>query len=282
MRIIPFIKQHPVLSYCALVMLWSFSWWSLIPTVVPIGALFDLPMNPTALGLMLVGAAGPSLVGIVLTRMLGGKGSARALLERLGQWRVGAWWLAPLIPYAVTLALFGMYVLWGDQAAIAGRSAKIGPAIGIGLTAALFEEFGWRGFLLPRLQQRYSPLVSALLVGLVWGGIWHLYGDYFALGNRGWWAVPLLLVQAPVLLTAHSVLLTWVYNHTRGSMLLCVLFHFAISSSAFIFAVDYPSNAAFLAWCIGSALAWWAVAGVVVLLGRQLPVRRSVMAADAS
>jgi membrane protease YdiL (CAAX protease family) len=281
MRIIPFIKQHPVLSYCALVMLWSFSWWSLILTVVPLGGLFDLPLNPAALGFMLVGVAGPSLVGIVLTRMVGGKGSARALSARLRQWRVGVWWLAPLIPYVVTSALFGLYVLWGDRAATAGLSAKIGPAIGIGLSAAMFEEFGWRGFLLPQLQQRYSPLVSALLVGLIWGGIWHLYADYFALGNRGWWAVGLLLVQAPLLLTAHSVLLTWVYNHTRGSMLLCVLFHFAISSSAFIFSVAYPSNAAYLAWSIVGALVWWLVAGAVVLLGRQPQVRQSVMPADA-
>jgi len=281
MRAIRFIKQHPVLSYCTLVMLWSFSWWSLILTVVPLGRLFDLPLNPAALGFMLIGAAGPSLVGIALTRMVGGKGSARALLARLRHWRVGAWWLALLIPYAVTIALFGLYVLWGDQATIAGVSAKIGPAIGIGLSAALFEEFGWRGFLLRQLQQRYSPLVSALLVGLIWGGIWHLYADYFALGNRDWWAVGLILVQAPLLLTAHSVLLTWVYNHTRGSMLLCVLFHFAISSSAFIFSVTYPSNSSFLAWSIVGAVVWWLVAGAVVLLGRQLPVRRSVMAADA-
>jgi membrane protease YdiL (CAAX protease family) len=280
MRAISLMKQHSVLSYCALVMLWSFSWWSLIPTVGPVGALFDLPMNPTALGFMLVGAAGPSLVGIVLTRMVGGKGSARALLARLGQWRVGAWWLAPLIPYVVMMALFGLYVLWGDQAARAGLSARIGPALGIGLTAALFEEFGWRGFLLPQLQQRYSPLVSALLVGLVWGGIWHLYGDYLALGNRGWWAIALLLVQAPLLLTAHSVLLTWVYNYTRGSLLLCVLFHFAISSSAFIFTVAYPSNASFLAWSIVGALVWWVVAGAVVLLSRRPLMRRSVMTAE--
>src|SRR6266545_7797360 len=282
MRAIPFIKKHPVLSYCALVILWSFSWWSLILTVVPVGTIFDLPLNPVVMAFMLIGAAGPSLAGIVLTRIVDGQGSVRALLARLRVWRVGVWWLAPLIPYAVTIALFGLYMLWGDQAAIAGITAKIGPAIGIGLSAALFEEFGWRGFLLPQLQQRYSPLVSALVVGLVWGGIWHLYGDYFALGNRGWWAIPLLLVQAPLLLTAHSVLLTWVYNNTRGSMLLCVLFHFAISSSALIFTVDYPSNAAFLAWSIVSALVWWTVAGVVVVLGGQRSARRDGQLQPAS
>ena len=56
---------------------------------------------------------------------------------------------------------------------------------------------------------------------------------------------------------------------------------FAISSSAFIFSVDYRSNGAFLTWSIVGAVVWWAMAGAVVLLGRQLPVHRSVMAADA-
>lgn len=273
MHVRSYVRQRPVLSYCALVMLWSFSWWSLILALIPAGTIFKEPINPAVIACMLIGLAGPSLVGLLLTRIVGGKGSLRALLARLGQWRVGVWWLAPLIPYVVTVALFELYVLWTGQDATVGVSAKLGPAIGLGLTAALFEEFGWRGFLLPQLQRRYRPLVSALLVGLVWGGIWHLYADYFGLGDRGWWAIPLILVQAPLLLGAHSVLLTWLYNHTRGSMLLCVVYHFAISSSAFIFAIDYPSNAAFLAWSSISVLAWWAVAGVVVALERRQPRR---------
>jgi hypothetical protein len=76
---------------------------------------------------------------------------ARVLLSRLGQWRVGAWWLAALIPHVVTLALFGLYVLWGAQVAIAGLTAKIGPAIGIRLAADLEYEAaraGWDGFFL--------------------------------------------------------------------------------------------------------------------------------------
>jgi hypothetical protein len=100
-----------------------------------------------------------------------------------------------------------------------------------------------------------------------------MYADYFGLGDRGWWAIPLIVVQAPLLLSAHSVLLAWVYNHTSGSMLLCVLYHFAISSSAFIFAVDYPSDASFLFWSIISALVWWAVAGAIVVAERRQPRR---------
>ena len=79
------------------------------------------------------------------------------------------------------------------------------------LTAVIFggqEEPGWRGFALPRLQQRHTPLVATLILGLGWG-IWHvpLYGpDGFV--------VPLVL----------AFYYTWLYNKTR-SVLLCILLH---------------------------------------------------------
>jgi membrane protease YdiL (CAAX protease family) len=268
---IDIIKRHPAQSYCALVMAWSFTWWGLILTAVPIGTLFDPPMNGAAVVYMILGGVGPSLIGLILTRLVDGKGSVRALLARLGLWRLGWWWLAPLIPFALNIAIVGLYGGMGGQVSLGDIGQKIAPALCLGLYAGLAEEFGWRGFLLPRLQKQFSPLVSALLVGLVWGGIWHFYADYIgAFGNRGWWGLWLGLMQAPILLTAYSVMLSWVYNHTRGSMLLCVLFHMAISSSGLLFGPQYPSSAVYLAWAtLFSALAWIA-AGAVMLLGRRL------------
>jgi membrane protease YdiL (CAAX protease family) len=71
---------------------------------------------------------------------------------------------------------------------------KIGPAIGVGPFAGFFEEFGWSGFMLPKLQQRFNPLMAALLVGLFWGGVWHPYADYIGdFGKRRWWATPLVI-----------------------------------------------------------------------------------------
>jgi membrane protease YdiL (CAAX protease family) len=79
------------------------------------------------------------------------------------------------------------------------------------LTAVIFggqEEPGWRGFALPRLQQRHTPLVATLILGLGWG-IWHvpLYGP-------AGFVVPLVL----------AFYYTWLYNKTR-SVLLCILLH---------------------------------------------------------
>jgi len=264
------IKRHAVLSYCMLVMLWSFTWWGLILTVVPIGTLFDPPINGAAIGFMLLGGIGPSLMGLVMTRVVEGKGSAWALLTRLGRWRAGWWWLAPLIPFALNIAIAGLYGQSGGQVALLNLGQKIAPALFLGLYAGLSEEFGWRGFLLPQLQKRFRPLVSALLVGLVWGGVWHFFADYLgAFGNRGWWGLWLALMQAPILLTAYSVMLTWVYNHTRGSMLLCVIFHMAISSSGFLLGPEYPSSAVYLVWATVFSVLTWVAAGAVVLLARR-------------
>ncbi|HEX5691736.1 MAG TPA: CPBP family intramembrane glutamic endopeptidase [Roseiflexaceae bacterium] len=264
------IKRHPVLSYCALVMVWSFSWWSLILTVVPIGRLFDPPINGVAIGLMLLGGIGPSLAGLVLTRIVEGNGSVRALLARLGHWRVGRWWLAPLIPFALNIALVLLYGKRGGQVVLGEIAQKLGPAIVLGLFAGLSEEFGWRGFLLPQLQTRFRPLASALLIGLIWGGVWHFFANYLgAFGNRGWWGLWLDLVQAPILLSAYSVMLTWLYNHTRGSMLLCVTFHMAISSSAFLLGPQYPSSSIYLVWAIVFSALAWVAAGALVLLARR-------------
>lgn len=76
------LKRYPVLSYCALVMAWSFTWWGLILTAVPIGTLFDPPMSGAAITYMILGGIGPSLMGLILTRIVDGKGSARGLLAR--------------------------------------------------------------------------------------------------------------------------------------------------------------------------------------------------------
>jgi len=128
---------------------------------------------------------------------------------------------------------------------------------------------GWSGFMLPKSQRRFNPLIAALLVGLFWGGVWHLYADYIgAFGNQGWWGIPLVILQAPILLTAQRILLAWVYNRTKGSLLLTVLFHFCISSSAFLLSVTYPSNAVFLVWAVIIDLFWWAAAGAAILLDR--------------
>ena len=156
--------------------------------------------------------------------------------------------------------------------------AKSQP-LGVAATASTDERGGHRVYD-PRWHwaelDRANTDTHRRLIGLVWGGVWHFYADYIGVfGNRGWWGFWLALMQAPILLSAHAVMLSSVYNHTRGSMLLCVVFHTAISSSGLLFGSQYPSSALYLAWATVFAALAWIAAGMVVLARRQMPGQRS-------
>jgi membrane protease YdiL (CAAX protease family) len=83
------------------------------------------------------------------------------------------------------------------------------------------EEFGWRGLALPLLQGRWNALASSVVLGLVWG-VWHL----LLMVAHGDPLVPYLLLIVP-----HTVLMTWVVNCARGSMLLAMLFHAGLNTA---------------------------------------------------
>jgi membrane protease YdiL (CAAX protease family) len=84
----------------------------------------------------------------------------------------------------------------------------------------LQEEFGWRGYALPRLQGRFNALYSSLILGFMWG-LWHL--PYFFIGTEITYAYGIF----PQIFTAImlSILLTWLFNNTRGSVLVSLIFH---------------------------------------------------------
>ncbi|MCK5152289.1 MAG: CPBP family intramembrane metalloprotease, partial [Candidatus Thorarchaeota archaeon] len=85
------------------------------------------------------------------------------------------------------------------------------------------EEAGWRGFALPKLQERYSALTSSLILGVIWA-CWHL---------------PLYLIETRMpfyiylpLVTVLTILFTWLYNNTKGSLIIAVLAHFCFNFTA--------------------------------------------------
>ena len=87
------------------------------------------------------------------------------------------------------------------------------------------EEVGWRGYLLPRMQERRSALAASLIVGVVWT-FWHLplllmEGTSQASFALGWYALHTI---------ALAVLFTWAYNASGGSTLLAVLAHAAVNT----------------------------------------------------
>ena len=94
----------------------------------------------------------------------------------------------------------------------------------------LQEEFGWRGYVLPRLQSRFNALVSSVIVGFMWG-LWHL--PYLFIGTEITHAYGIIPETITAILL--SILLTWLFNNTRGSVLVSLIFHnmFNLSNDMF-------------------------------------------------
>jgi uncharacterized protein len=169
--------------------------------------------------------ASPLLAALIVTAIASGKAGIKNLLRKFTQWRVGWGWYAVALLLPPTISLIAAYlnVLWG---APLPTLALFGSASNLLLTFALrlinpwdgplMEELGWRGFALPRLQERYTALnANLILAGLVM--IWHL--RYVFSGD-----LPRLALVGTL---AATILFGWLYANTRGSLLLVFLFHAA-------------------------------------------------------
>jgi membrane protease YdiL (CAAX protease family) len=90
----------------------------------------------------------------------------------------------------------------------------------IWLLGAYPEEYGWRGFALPRFLEKYSPLTASLILGAIWG-IWHLPLRFIPTTTL--YVIPFwqYFLQTIVL----SILYTWLHKGTKGSVFIASLFH---------------------------------------------------------
>jgi membrane protease YdiL (CAAX protease family) len=193
----------------------------------------------------------PSLMAIVLTLAAEGRPGLANLLGKLFRWRVN------VTGYALALGLPIVLVL---GAAVLGRLLDWLPELTIRVPApsqlvfnlvlvvliAVLEELGWRGYALPRLLASRSVLFSALLVGVLWGG---LHTPLGVIAGRPW--VPSFL--APVGL---SVVMTWLFLHTRGSLSMAMQFHFVFDYlPQFLFAENELGLAIWLQAIVSLAVA---------------------------
>lgn len=170
------------------------------------------------LPLAALGVLGPLLVATWLSARAGGRTAVRALYAPLLHWRVHPLW------YAVALVAPGALltgVLLLLRAAGWSGTVLFLPALGqlVGaFVISLAEEMGWRGYALPRLQPKYGAFGASVLIGVAWT-LWHIP---MFMGQ----GVPLSLLPVMFLMfIGGSLLFTWVYNGTGGSLLLVVLAH---------------------------------------------------------
>jgi membrane protease YdiL (CAAX protease family) len=173
------------------------------------------------------------LIGIILTKIT--EGDTSSLVQRLRFPKENiSWYLFPLLlPYCIVALTYLLNRSAGDNFSI--NLLAILPNLLTGLSAGLIEEFGWRGFALPRLQKKHNPLVASIILGFFWG-LWYLVGSYWAVGSSFGKIFPIyFIVSAVVPMISYSILMTWLFNKTKSNLVLAILFHTAISASVSTF-----------------------------------------------
>lgn len=208
-------------------------------------ALGTAPMIPVALGVVpdgfvQLGALSASAAGFLLAGLESGSQGARELLGRVRRWRVGLrWWLAALLVPAgsAIAAAHAAAAVDGVNFAIdAATWRSLIPAfLFLFVFAGLGEEFGWRGYAVPRVQARHGALATSLIIG-GFHALWHV--PLFFIEGVGQHAIAQQIGLLPgllgysVLVLALAVQATWIFNNTAGSVLLVAVYHGAANASA--------------------------------------------------
>jgi len=235
--------------------------WAVWAYWVPTMPASGMVMTPGFLAAAMIGGFAPTLAALLVLALAEGRESAVALLRQALHWRAPLrWYLIAILTVPAVTALS----LWLQGATFAtfswsGWAAMIPIAIGWPLMAALGEEFGWRGFALPRLEARRGAIGAAMILGLVWG-FWHLPADYIGLKGMGWWFVPAFLVSGPLVLTAHSVIMSWIWNRAGRSLPPMLVYHFGITATAILTPAVVGTDGEKVLSSLVTAAGFWLVA----------------------
>jgi uncharacterized protein len=230
------LARHPLTSF--FVMAYAFSWLVELPVVLSetgTGALpYTLPKPLIAVLIAAATFAGPTVAAFIMTALTEGRAGVHRLLRRYIQWREGLGWYVFVLLGIPAIVIVGAMVVPG---ALASFQPIIVPlllayplafAMTFLLGGPLGEEPGWRGFALPRLQVLHGPLVGSLILGVLWA-LWHL-----PLFWSGVWTPPTAanILMFIVMITALTIIMTWVFNHVNGSLLVMMLTHASFNTFA--------------------------------------------------
>jgi CAAX protease family protein len=240
------MKRRPLLAFFALT--FGLTWglgvcFALFPAQLT--AMFGKVSVTNPLFILAVYA--PGISAIVVTGFIDGADGIGRLLSRFLRWRIGIQWYLAILIGIPMLSVIAMLL----SAALAGTSLSIdhwyqlfllGPngrntaaAAGSGglwsavlvLLGSFFadpgplgEELGWRGFALPRLFEGRSALSAGVILGIIWG-VWHLPAFLIGGTPQNGMSFPLFIIGA----VGISVLMTWAFKGTGGSVLATALIH---------------------------------------------------------
>ncbi|WP_445245057.1 CPBP family glutamic-type intramembrane protease [Microcoleus sp. OTE_8_concoct_300] len=216
------MRKYPVTWFYILA--FGMSWLGMISAVLASRGI--APFNSPYFQLLSIFyAVGSALAAMIVSQVTHGKTGIRDLNKGLIRWRVSLiWYIVAVLGSAILLIVAqAVTKLLGFSVTIAVPPVNLSPyvifGLGVNFLATTCEEIGWRGFALPHLQKRYNALIATLIVGILWG-LWHL-PLVFLVGHP--------MSEFPFLwfisIAANAFIYTWIYNSTKGSILLVALFH---------------------------------------------------------
>jgi len=190
--------------------------------------------------LFILAVYAPAIAAFIVVTYNSGLGGLRRYFARLLLWRCSLAWYAFLI--------IGIPILFFAGSALKGNlfeepfpfSSFHSLILALALTMVIgpVEEFGWRGLALPLLQRRLAPIWAGLILGVIWG-FWHLPAFFLSGTPQSAWSfTPFFIASAAV-----SVIVTPLFNASRGSILLPALFHFQCNNPIWPDAQPYDTFA---------------------------------------
>lgn len=211
-----FVQKYPLLSFFTLAFV--ITWLLAVPSLF-----FGLPFK----AFQTAGAYGPLLAAVMVSTAMGGD-ELKALLGRMTNYSFGLGWYL--------LAIFGYVLLYLLMAGLSGAPLIQSLAAQWTLIYTLYlpalftsflvnpigEETGWTGFALLHLQKRFSPWLSAVILGIVWE-FWHLPG-FFVPSEMGAFN-PVSFIFFVLISIFVRIIWTWIANNTRGSGITAILLH---------------------------------------------------------
>ncbi|MCL4562140.1 MAG: CPBP family intramembrane metalloprotease [Chloroflexi bacterium] len=209
--------------------------------------------------LYFVAVAAPTISAITLAFLKEGWSGLGRLFRRMIHWRFGIQWYAlvlvvvPILGYLVSLVVGSV-----TKIDLSAPSLLYPLLLKLLISGPLCEELGWRGFALPRLLKCFNPLAASLILGVIWG-VWHLPSFFLSGFTQATLSLPIFLMSALCI----SILMTWIFLHTGGSVLIAVLFHYMVNFSYYILGAPLPAYmlvlmaAAILVLMLDKKLGWF-------------------------
>jgi membrane protease YdiL (CAAX protease family) len=252
------------------VLAFAISWGAILAAVGPSGFPVTEDQLPVLIVAMLLG---PSLAAVIAAGAASGGRGIRDLFSGLARWRAGIGWYAvalltaPLSTLAVLLAL--SLFSSGFPSALSAADDKLALVsmwLVAGLMVGLFEELGWTGFAVRRMDFKRGMLSTGLVLGLIWG-LWHLLVNLEADTFSGALPFALLIVRLFTWLPAYRILMVWVYRGTE-SQLVVTLMHVSLVATTGILD-PVLAGGSLIVFLLAKAVVFWAIVAVVLIARRR-------------